>query len=161
MDYVIKNMETEAEIKGKAYVHRQSWHEAYAGLVDRGYLDALTLEKCEAIARKWPDNTLVAKQGERVIGFCAYGPCRNDDLPGADEVIAIYVLAPYYGKGVGAALMRAALDRLQAPQVAVWVLQGNGRAIRFYEKCGFRPDGCAKTITLGTPLTEVRMILTR
>ena len=69
MDYVIKNMETEAEIKGKAYVHWQSWHEAYPGLVDRGYLNALTLEKCEAIARKWPDNTLVAKDGEHVIGF--------------------------------------------------------------------------------------------
>ena len=76
MAVIIKPMETEAEIRGKAYVHWRAWHEAYAGIVDQGYLDRMTLEKCERAAFKWPDNILVAKDGERVVGFVGF-----DDVP--------------------------------------------------------------------------------
>ncbi len=34
MRFEIKRMETEEEIRGKAFVHWKSWHEAYPGLVD-------------------------------------------------------------------------------------------------------------------------------
>ena len=34
------------------------------------------------------------------------------------------------------------LEQLKAyPKICLWVLKDNGRAIRFYEKSGFRPDG--------------------
>ncbi len=39
-----KKMESDAEIKGKAYVHWKTWQEAYLGIVDQGYLDALSLK---------------------------------------------------------------------------------------------------------------------
>jgi len=45
MDIIIKKMESDAEIKGKAYVHWKSWQEAYPGMVAQSYLDKLTLEK--------------------------------------------------------------------------------------------------------------------
>jgi hypothetical protein len=45
-------METEDEIKGKAYVHWRAWHEAYPDLVSQEYLNQLTLEKCEAENQK-------------------------------------------------------------------------------------------------------------
>ena len=156
MEIEIKKMETDDEIRGKAHVHWQSWHEAYAGLVDAGYLAALTPKKCEAIAYKWPGNTLVAKQGDRVIGFCAY--CRDEDRPDTGEVSAIYILSSFYGQGVGCRLMQAALRALDCAHVFVWVLKGNARAIRFYEKCGFRPDGSERTLTLGAPITACRMV---
>ncbi len=38
------------------------------------------------------------------------------------------------------------------------VLKENKRAIRFYEKCGFRFDGREEEITLEIPIVEVRMI---
>jgi len=50
MSIVIQPMETDDEIRGKAYVHWRAWHEAYAGIVSREYLDGLTLEKCEKMA---------------------------------------------------------------------------------------------------------------
>ena len=53
MNIVIKKMETDAEIKGKAYVHWKSWQEAYSGIVDQRYLDSLTLDKCEKIRMSW------------------------------------------------------------------------------------------------------------
>ncbi len=157
----IKKMETDDEIRGKGYVHYKAWQQAYTGLVDQSCLDKMSVEKCVEIAYKWPDNLLVAKDGERVVGFVGYGDCRNDDIKDAGEVFAIYVLAEYYGKGVGRALMDAALDLLPQDRVAVWVLQGNKRAIRFYEKCGFRSDGKSDTKILASPITEIRMVLKR
>ncbi|MBR4428737.1 MAG: GNAT family N-acetyltransferase [Clostridia bacterium] len=161
MDFEIKKMETDAEIKGKAYVVWQSWREAYRGLIDQSYLDRLSLEQCENTARRWPDKTFVAKDGDRVIGFSAYGDYRGDDLEGAGEVIAIYVLKEYYGTGAGRLLMDKALAALDQKKVALWVLNGNGRDIRFYEKCGFRFDEKEKTQLIGTPVTELRMVLER
>ena len=66
---VIKKMESEAEIQGKGYVHYKSWHETYTDLIDADYLERFTLEKCIATAHKWPNNILVAKDGEWVVGI--------------------------------------------------------------------------------------------
>ena len=55
--------------------------------------------------------------------------------------------------------MRAALARLSGyARAAVWVLKGNERAIRFYERYGFRFDGTQAQLMLGTPAVELRMI---
>ena len=43
-------------------------------------------------------------------------------------------------------------------RIAVWVLKGNDKAIRFYERYGFRFDGTESEIELGTPNTEIRMV---
>lgn len=159
---IIKEMETDSEIKGKAYVHWKSWQEAYKGIIDESYLQAFTLEKCESIAYRWKDNIIVAKDGERVVGFAGYGVNRDEGLHDAGEVFAIYILSEYYGKGVGYALMSEALTRLgEFSRVAVWVLEDNDRAIRFYQRCGFRFDGASKDISLGTTVKEVRMLLER
>ena len=59
-------------------------------------------------------------------------------------------------------LMNAAFERLaEYPKVAVWVLKGNDRAIRFYERYGFRFDGAEAEIMLGSPNTELRMVYQR
>ena len=163
MDITIKKMETDSEIKGKGYVHWKAWQEAYAGIVPQSYLDGkMTLERCEANTFRWRDNIIVAKDGERVVGFAGYGKCRNDDLPDAGEVFAIYILSEYYGQGVGWRLMWEALKQLSDySRIAVWVLKDNKRAIRFYERCGFRFDGREEVIQLDAPLTEERMVLER
>ena len=141
MGITIKKMETDGEIRGKARVHWRAWHEAYAGLVDPAYLDKLTLERCEKMAFSWTDNTFVAKDGETVVGFVCWGD-RGEEAPGVGEIFALYVSSEYYGTGLGRRLMEAGLAQLEGyPEVCLWVLKENGRAIRFYEKCGFRPDG--------------------
>jgi RimJ/RimL family protein N-acetyltransferase len=158
MNIELKKMETDDEIRGKAYVHWKSWHEAYPGLVDQGYLDAMTLEKCEKMAYSWPDNLIVAKDNGRVIGFVGYGD-RGDEAPNTGEIFALYVLAEYYGKGVAQQLMKAGLQQLtNYPQVCLWVLKENKRAIRFYEKCGFVPTG-EELISSNIGAAEIRMVL--
>lgn len=160
MDMVIKQMETADEITGKVYVHWKSWQETYRGIVDRQFLDELTLEKCESIARGRFDNTLIAKDGDAVIGFVSYGRYRGDELENTGEIYAIYVLAEYHGRGAGYRLMQEALSQLsEYPTIAVWVLKGNEKAIQFYMRCGYRLDGGEETLLLGSPVTAVRMIL--
>lgn len=161
MDIVIKNMETDAEIRGKAYVHWKSWQETYPGLVGEDYLRALTLEKCENAAYRWRDNVLIAKDGGHVVGFSVFGECREEGEENSGEVVAIYVLSEYYGKGIGAKLMRAALERLPQKRIVVRVLKGNSRAIRFYKKFGFRFDGHENAVRPGIAATELRMVLER
>ena len=57
MDIIIKPMQTEEEIRGKAFVHWKSWQESYAGIVDAEYLSRMSVERCEESARRWPENT--------------------------------------------------------------------------------------------------------
>ncbi len=160
MRIIIKKMETEDEINGKGYVHWKSWQESYKGIVNQEYLDNLTLDKCVASAHKWPNNVLIAKDGDNVIGFLAYGECRNEDLIDAFEVMAIYVLSEYYGCGIGFQLMAEAIKKLNNHnKIVVWVLKDNKRAIRFYQRLGFTFDGTEATLKLGTEIVERRMIL--
>ena len=154
----IKTMETDDEIRGKAYVHWKSWHEAYPGLVDQGYLDAMTLEKCEKMAYSWPDNLIVAKDNGRVIGFVGYGD-RGDEAPNTGEIFALYVLSEYYGKGVAQQLMEAGLKQLENySKICLWVLKENRRAILFYQKCGFVHGG-EELVSPRIGATEIRMVL--
>jgi len=48
----------------------------------------------------------------------------------------------------------------QFSQVRLGVLKENRRAIRFYEKCGFQPDGTEMT-SPNIAATEIRMTLKR
>ncbi|MBO4685392.1 MAG: GNAT family N-acetyltransferase [Lachnospiraceae bacterium] len=158
----IKTAETDEELCGRGYVHCTSWQEAYRGIVCDRYLDTMTVERTTARARQNPENTIIAKDGEKVVGFAVYGPSRDEDLPGAGEVIAIYVLSEYYNRKVGYRLMNEAVSRLsEYDTISLWVFEENERAIRFYHKYGFEFDGGKRVWTLGTPVTLVRMVKKR
>ena len=160
MNIIIKRMETDEEIKGKAFVHFQSWQEAYSGIVKQAYLDERTIEKCEEMALNTMDTTIIAKDGERVIGFAQNGKYNYDDLEDAGEIIALYVLADYYGKGIGYRLMQEAMEYLSDyPQIALFVIKDNQRAIDFYTRYGFRFDGQEGMTQIGA--TVARMVLKR
>lgn len=161
MDVNIRPMTTE-DADAKGYVHWKSWQETYPGLVDAGYLSRLTLEKCQQIAKRWPDNILLAELDGKIVGFSAYGICRNDDLPACGEVFALYVLRDAQGLGIGRKLMDAALEQIaEYETIALGVLKGNEQAIGFYEHYGFYFDGITAPILLGTPNTQLRMLFHR
>lgn len=157
-ELILKPMVTDEEIRGKAYVHWKSWQESYAGLVDAGYLARLSMEQRVEAAFRWRNDTWVAKLDGQVVGFACCGPAR--EAPGAGEVYAIYVLEAYQKQKIGWRLMRLCLDDLKGcERIYVWVLEGNDKAICFYEQMGFRRDGAEKVLTLGTPVKVVRMAL--
>ncbi|MBP3322542.1 MAG: GNAT family N-acetyltransferase [Clostridia bacterium] len=158
-DFQLKIPQTDTEIKGMGGVMYHSWQETYKGLMDEEYLKTVTPEKCEKIAAFQKNDSLVAKIGEEVAGFVTCGACRDENAADTGEIYAIYLLAAHQGKKVGYRLMNAAMERLDGyDKVALWVLAGNEKAIRFYERYGFRLDGKEKTVMIGSPCTELRMV---
>ena len=150
---------TKAEIKD---LYKLMFTE-YSDIVDADWLNnKFSLEKCREIARKYPENNLVAKDGERVVGFAVYGKYIEDDIPELGEINAIYVLEEYQKKKIGYSLMTAVLGELsEYDRIALWVFKDNKKAIDFYEKVGFKPDGTENVFSLGTELTEIRMVYER
>ena len=158
MKIIIKTMETPEEIEGKSLVHWQTWREVYDDLLPAEFQETMTLEKCRFFSQKYPENTLIAMDGKKVIGFISYGNFRDEAIQ-AGEIIALYVLKDYYGKGVSEQLMHAAFVALdQFSEIYLWVLKDNKRAIAFYQKMGFTFDGQEKILDLGKPITEIRMV---
>lgn len=134
-----------------AGVHIASWQVAYRGLLPDTLLDTLSLEQRtqewhEILTLPRGSRTLVYSHGDQIVGFAGFGPCNHETLlqEGGGELYAIYLLPTCWGKGYGSALLTAALAQLQEQGyhfVTLWVLDGNQRAIRFYEAAGFAADG--------------------
>ena len=158
MNLTIKQMETPEEIEVKSFVHWQTWREAYDDLLPAEFQETMTLERCRFFSQKYPENTLIAIDGMKVVGFISYGNFRDETIQ-AGEIIALYVLKDYYGKGIAQKLMKEALTTLeQFSEIFLWVLKENKRAIAFYQKMGFTFDGQEKILDLGKPITEIRMV---
>ena len=158
MTVIIKSMETPEEIEGKSLVHWQTWREAYDDLLPAEFQETMTLERCRFFSKKYPENTLIAMDGMKVVGFISYGNFRDKTMQ-AGEIIALYVLKDYYGKGIAQKLVKAALTALDSfSEIFLWVLKDNKRAIAFYQKMGFTFDGQEKMLELGKPIKERRMV---
>jgi hypothetical protein len=115
-------------------LHLDVWEEAYAALMPSSVFDERRARRAERV-QSWraiidagsSDNLLVWSDDGRLLGFSS--------------------------AGVGHALCEAALG----PDPAyVWVLDGNERAIRFYERQGFRFDGTTKPEDVGLERRMVR-----
>ena len=57
----------------------------------------MTLERCRFFSKKYPENTLIAIDGVKVVGFISYGNFRDKTIQ-AGEIIALYVLKDYWRK---------------------------------------------------------------
>lgn len=143
---------------GMADVHVRSWQAAYAGILDPGFLQGLSVE---ARTRQWigilqrnESRTLVAQREGCVLGFVSHGRCR-DEGAAADraEIWALYADPLAWGQGVGLALMQKAIAELKArdyTSTSLWVLGANQRGIRFYRRFGFTAvPGGEMTFELG------------
>lgn len=162
--FQVRPMITAQERAGRAFVHYTAWREAYAGILDSRILDSHTLARCQEVAEKYPENTLVLTDRDKVVGFARYEPEARDfvTVPDAAEVSALYVLEAYQGQGLGRMLMDACLDRLERPRVALYVLEGNEKAIGFYKHMGFRMTGNRMAVEMdGGEMAELEMVLDR
>jgi GNAT superfamily N-acetyltransferase len=149
-------------------VHVASWRWAYADLMPAHVLAGLSVADRTA---SWRDRlsdpeavraTFVAENDNRVVGFAAVGPGRDDvGGPGVGELYAVYVLAEVAGAGAGQALHDAGLGWLadqRFPLARLWVFTANDRARAFYRRQGWWPDGETKLHTMreGNTIHETR-----
>ncbi|MFF1356809.1 GNAT family N-acetyltransferase [Streptomyces sp. NPDC058297] len=159
----------DADCEAVAGIRVRGWRTAYAGLMPASYLAALSIEEDAARRRERlalagsSVVNVVAERAGDLVGWACHGPSRDDDLPpGEAELYAIYVHDGQLSTGVGRALLHTCLDRCADAgyeRIRLWVLKGNARARRFYERAGFTPDGAEEPYEVdGEPVPEVRYV---
>jgi ribosomal protein S18 acetylase RimI-like enzyme len=98
----------------------------------------------------------IAREGNEIIGVMRI----KNNIPG--EIVMLYVKPSMQGKGVGRKLMNRALEDLDNREILLKVAKYNTKAIRFYEKYGFRIYGNVEDphgqLPTGKIIPEVGMV---
>jgi RimJ/RimL family protein N-acetyltransferase len=144
----------------------EAWQSAYKGIIPDEYLNSMSVEQHAERYKEWmkDQNTeyyFVICNNE-TAGILVLSKCDNEDKPNAGDIIAIYLLKPYWNKGHGRTMMNFAMDRLKQlgyDEVVIWSLEDNIRAKQFYEKFGFVFDGSKVEMNFGELLTAVRHVV--
>ncbi|KAF3469862.1 GNAT family N-acetyltransferase [Streptomyces sp. Tu 3180] len=151
-----------------AEIRVRGWQHAYRGLVPQPYLDGLDVaadaERHRARLLHGDGsvvNLVAGTAGGGLAGWAAFGPYRDGDTRTGDaELYALYLRPESIGRGVGRALLTEAVRRCCADgraRMYLWVLKGNTRARRFYERAGFAADGGEEPFEVGgVAVPEVR-----
>ncbi len=137
-----------------AEIQVRSWQAAYAEIAPSEVLDALdiadrTIRWGERLTL--PDDQAhvwIIERERRAIGYSWCGPARDGDLPpGTAEVYAIYLHPDAYSTGAGRELFAHAVEDMRRRgyrRAALWTLEENARARRFYEIAGWERDGTSR-----------------
>ena len=144
-----------------ARVHVQGWKEAYSGLLPAQFYgdDALARRR-----RMWtsvlsqgaiPERLRIATSDDTVIGIAYAGAAAGSEPARELELYMIYLTSDHYGSGAGQALLDAVLGEEPAQ---LWVAEENPRAIAFYRRNGFAPDGERKVDADAYDLVEIRLV---
>jgi GNAT superfamily N-acetyltransferase len=147
-------------------VHVRAWQAAYGDVMPREFLAGLSVERRADGWRRWladppADCALViGTLDDEAVGFVMYGRDRDAEPGGDGELWVLNVHPDAWGTGVGAALVTAAHDGLAGDgfrRAVLWVVPGNARARRFYERHGWRADGAYREVDMdGVTVPEVR-----
>ncbi|TFI33433.1 GNAT family N-acetyltransferase [Rothia dentocariosa] len=99
---------------------------------------------------------MLAARGDAVLGFCRFSAA-PDNADRAESAVpagtlngrlhSLYIDPGALGQGIGHTLMSHALSTFAAwkcEHATLWVLEGNSRAISFYERQGWRCTGTTK-----------------
>jgi ribosomal protein S18 acetylase RimI-like enzyme len=148
-----------------ARVHVDYWWAAYRGLVPDAFLERFEYRWREKRFREafaaGTEETYLILMGGQVVGFLTLGAARDPDLDAerTGEIWGIYVSPGYWRRGAGRTAAGEAERILRSKgyeDAVLWVLEGNGRARRFYEAMGFAQDGESREMNWGAPLRAVR-----
>jgi len=89
----------------------------------------------------WVAESTDHAEENRIVGWSSFGPCRDEGAPPrAGELYSIFVLRELWGTGLGRELLARSVAGLAVRDlvpISLWVLAGNVRARRFYERHGF------------------------
>ena len=135
-----------------AELGRRTFHETFAAQNDPEDMDAylnatFTVEGLAGEIREPGAAYLVAEDHRGAVGFAKVAGVAPPDCvtaPSPLRLARLYVSAEAIGAGVGAALMRACIERARATgHLGLWlgVWEHNHRAIAFYRRWGFEAVG--------------------
>lgn len=142
----------EDDIREISNVYEKSWRYAYKNIIPQSYFDSIP-------HGAWADNmnqngrkNIVMTENDVIIGTSSFCSSRWTHYNDYGEIVSIYLLPEYIGKGYGRDLLARAIKELKImgfDKVLLWVLEDNVRARNFYEKNGFIFRGEYKTDNIG------------
>jgi len=142
-----------ADALAVARTHVRAWQAGYRGILPAAYLDGLRPEdRAVRYTFDRPDGprTTVAITNGAIVGFATIN---------GSELCALHVDPDVWSQGVGRALIARARTDLAASGVAeahLWLLAGNTRAQRFYERDGWTTDGTRRVESVwGVAVDEI------
>jgi GNAT superfamily N-acetyltransferase len=141
-----------ADVPALADVQVRAWQQAYADLLPRAVLDALTAEQLDPHWRRAVSEppsarhaVFVACAGPAVVGFAATAPCGDPDASPTDgELVALEVDPAHRGSGHGSRLLAASADTLREmgfETIRSWCPDGDPARAEFLSDAGLRSDG--------------------
>lgn len=101
----------------------------------------------------------VAVEGGDVVGTIGLRP--PHDTPGVAHIVSMWVAPTQRGRGVGDALVQAAMAAAAAQgwrEIHLWVALGNIHAERLYARHGFRATRQVQEIVAGDPERMERLM---
>jgi len=157
-----------ADVPALAALAQRTWADAFGWSVSPEEQAAELENRSEASfaegLHRW--TTLVAENGGTLVGYVQFGDVVIDGVdaqPGDQELHQLYVDTDAQGRGIGRALMEAALahPRLAtASRVLLQVWDRNAKAVQLYEGLGFRVVGTT-TFTIGSGKTAEDIVMAR
>ena len=143
-------------------IYAQSWKTAYQGIVPQDYLDGLAGSRWAKVLGDNKYDAYVIMEDGKYIGTSSICAARDEKMVGWGEIISIYLLPEYFGKGYAEPLFKCAINALGEKghtNIYLWVLKGNIRAQKFYEKHGFQKNGDTSLVEIaGEELEDIRYI---
>ena len=121
-------------------VYEHSWKFAYKDIIPQSYLDSIPHGRWANSIYKEGMNNLVVTDNGRIVGTSCFCRSRWKAFGDRGEIVSIYLLPEYMGKGVGGQLLQRCIRELNGigfDKILLWVLEENTRARSFYEKHGF------------------------
>jgi GNAT superfamily N-acetyltransferase len=144
------------ELDAAASVRARCWRESFGAVVPRDVLDNAEAWAPDE-AERWASEMLnrgatywlaLDPAGE-IVGVAHADAASEPDAPASLFLETLYVLDRAKGSGLAGALLHRAIgDELPA---YLWVIEGNERAVAFYRRHAFEPDGVVRDITPGWP----------
>ena len=146
-------------------IYEKSWKYAYRNIIPTDYLDNIPAGHWANSINKAGMHSLVITENNHIIGTASFCKSRWEQYSEYGEIVSIYFLPEYMGKGYGQYLIDACVDELNKSgfhKIILWVLEENQRARKFYEKNGFVcTDNFLDDNIGGKNLREIMYILNR
>ncbi|MDD6037351.1 MAG: GNAT family N-acetyltransferase [bacterium] len=146
-----------------SHIYEASWKYAYKDIIPQDYLDSIPSGQWAPRLTSDGKRNLICIENDNIIGTASIRKSRWKSHADYGEIIAIYFLPEYIGKGYGKMLFSRCVEELKQmgfSKIMLWVLEDNMRARRFYEKNGFHcADEYLDDCIGGKNLREVMYIL--
>lgn len=157
---MIRKVNDTDDLNKLSYIYEVSWKSAYKGIIPQDYLDHLPKGKWVKNLSMEGRHSLVMIEDDQMIGTSSYGLSRISKLHEYGEIISIYMLPDYIGKGYDRQLLQETIICLKEEgyhDLYLWVLEENTHARKFYEDAGFmQSDDVIEDVIGGKVVHEVR-----